>query len=321
MANVPPFGLNNDSGPNLILVKTALDKLVDGVRRKEAVQGKALATDPVIFTQDGADKAAVVASVEGGGGYFGKTTLDISGTKDAAISAAAPKTILIANFKQNLPISRTFMDDQQQSAVAKAVRQRTKAWMASQQRNAFYVYGNGFTGSTVNSTTIDGQALFSNSHTNQNGDTVDNYETGVMNDTNLNIVVVSLRGQVDQSGVKIGYEPDFILTSSSGHHDALIAAKSVLKSGSGSNDLNYFSEMYPGAVVKYNHFLDDISTTAYFVGTEGHDVYRYEREAFFTKLVPWDTDEDDQYKYKMRAREEVDALAYDGLVGSDGTTS
>lgn len=318
---MPPYGLNNDSGPSLILVKTALDKLVDGVRRKEAVQGKALATDPVIFSQDGADKAAVVPTVIGGGGYFDKTTLDIPSIKDAAISAPAPKTVLIANFNQNLPISRTFMDDQQQSAVAKSVRQRTKAWMASQQRNAFYVYGNGFTGSTTNSTTVDGQPLFSNTHSNQNGDTVDNYETGAMGDANLNIVVVSLRAQIDQSGVKIGYEPDFILTSSSGHHDGLIAAKSVLKSGSGSNDLNYFSEMYPGAVVKYNPFLDDISTTAFFVGTSGHDVYRYEREAFFTKLIPWDTDENDQYKYKMRAREEVDALSYDGLVGSDGTTS
>lgn len=318
---MPPYGLNNDSAPNLILVKTALDKLVDGVRRKEAVQGKALATDPVIFTQDGADKAAVVASVEGGGGYFQKTVADVTSTKDAAISAAAPKTILIANFKQNLPISRTFMDDQQQSAVAKAVRQRTKAWLASQARNAFYCYANGFTGSTTNSTTLDNVPLYSHSHVNQNGDVVDNYQTGVMNDNNLNTSVVTLRGQIDQSGVKIGYEPDFILTSSQGHHDGLIAAKSVLKSGSGSNDLNYFSEMYPGAVVKYNPFLDDVSTTAYFIGTAGHDVYRYEREAFFTKLIPWDTDEDDQYKYKMRAREEVDALSYDGSIGNDGTTS
>lgn len=318
---MPPFGLNNDSGPNLILVKTALDKLVDGVRRKAAVQGKALATDPVIFTQDSADKAAVVASVEGSGGYFQKTTKDIAATKDANIAAATPKTILVANFKQNLPISRTFMDDQQQSAVAKAVRQRTKAWIASQERNAFYVYANGFTGATTNSVTWDALSLFNTAHVTLAGNTLDNYYTGVMNDANLNTSVVALRGQEDESGVRIGFEPDFILASSAGHHDALIAAKSVLKSGSGSNDLNYFSEMYPGAVVKYNHFLDDVSTTAFFIGTEGHDVYRYEREAFFTKLVNWDTNDDDLYKYKMRAREEVDALDFIGLVGNDGTTS
>lgn len=318
---MPPFGLQNDSGPNLILVKTALDKLVADEKLKPAAAGKALATDPVIFTQDTADNAAKVASVEGGGGYFEKTTQDIAPTKDANISAAAPKTILIANFKQNLPISRTFMDDQQQSAVSKAVTQRYKAWMASQQRNAFYVYAQGFSGATSNSTTIDGVPLFSNTHLNENGDTVDNYETGVISDSNLNILVVSLRGQVDQGGTKIGFEPDFLLTSSLNDHDCRIVAKSVLRAGTGNNDLNYYSELYPGMQVKFNQFIDDISTTSFFIGTSGHSVMRYEREAFFTTLVPWQTNQNDLYQYKMRAREEVDALEYVGVAGSDGTVS
>lgn len=318
---MPPFGLNNDSGPQLILVKTALDKLIDDMQQKPASNGKALPTDPIIFTQDTATNAAVVASVEGGGGYFEQTTQDITTTEDANISAAAPKTTLVIQFKQNLPISRTFMEDQQLSAVSKAVRQRYQAWQSTQQRNAFYVYANGFTGSTSNSTTIDNVPLFSNSHLNQNGDTVDNYETGVMSDSNLNILVVSLRGQVDQSGVKVGYEPDFLLGSSLGDHDARIVAKSVLRAGTGNNDLNYYSEMYPGMQVKFNQFLDDISTSAYFIGTQGHDVMRYEREAFFTDLVDWKTDSNDLYKYKMRAREVVDALSYVGVAGSDGTVS
>ncbi len=316
-----PLGLNNDSGANLILVKTALDKLIADERKKEATVGKALATDPVIFTQDTATNAAVVASVEGGGGYFETTTQDIAPTKDANISAAAPKTTLVINFKQNLPISRTFMDDQQQSAVMKAVRQRYKAWLASQQRNAFYVWAQGFSGATANSTTIDGVSLFNNSHLNENGDTVDNYETGVMSDANLNVLVNNLRNQVDQGGTKIGFEPDFLLNSSLLDHDARIVAKSVLRAGTGNNDLNYYSEMYPGMQVKFNQFIDDISTTSYFIGTSGHDVYRYEREAFFTKLVNWDTDDNDLYKYKMRAREVVDALSYVGVAGSDGTVS
>lgn len=318
---MPPFGLNNDSGPNLILVKTALDKLVADEKMKTATVGKALATDPIIFSQDTADNAAKVASVEGGGGYFEITTQDIAPTKEANISAAAPKTILIAQFKQNLPISRTFMDDQQQMAVSKAVTQRYKAWVSTQQRNAFYVYAQGFTGATSNSTTIDGQPLFSNSHLNQNGDLVDNYETGAISDSNLNVLVVSLRNQVDQGGTKIGFEPDFLLTSSALDHDCRIVAKSVLRSGTGNNDLNYYSELYPGMQVKFNQFVDDISTTSYFIGTQGHSVTRYEREAFFTTLVPWQTNQNDLYQYKMRAREQVDALEYVGVAGSDGTVS
>lgn len=314
-----PFGLQNDSGPSLELVKTLLDKLVDDMMQKPASNGKALPTDPIIFTQDTATNAAVVATVIGGGGYFEQTTQDVSPTQEANISAAPAKTALVIQFKQNLPISRTFMEDQQLSAVSKAVRQRYQAWMSSQQRNAFLVYANGFTGSTSNSTTVDNVPLFSNSHLNENGDTVDNYETGVMSDSNLNILVVSLRGQIDQSGVIVGYEPDFLLTPSALDHDARTVAKSVLRAGTGNNDLNYYSEMYPGMQVKFNQFLDTVSTTAYFIGTQGHDVYRYEREAFFTDLVDWKTNENDLYKYKMRARELVDALSYVGVAGSDGT--
>lgn len=308
-------GLNQSSGPNLILVKTALDKLIDEEKLQIARTGKAAATDPIVFTQDTATNAAVVSSVIGGGGYFEKTTDDVSLNKGATVQAPAPKTTLIANFKKNLDIPWTFMADQQQSAVAKAVRKQTKTWMATQQRNAFGVYANGFT--TQN--TIDNVNLFSNTHTNQNGDTVDNLELGVLTDANLNVVVNSLRTQISQDGVTEGYEPDFLLTPSLLHQTGMSVAKSVLRAGTGNNDLNYWSEMYPGMKVLYSPFLDTTSTTAYFVGASGHGVIRFERLAFFTKLVDWETSQNDSYRYKMRAREEVDSIEYSGLVGSQGT--
>lgn len=311
--------MDQNSAPNLILVKTALDKLFDEATIEQAVVGKATATDPLVFTQDSASNAAVVSTVMGGGGYFGKTLDDVSQTKSANVAAAAPKTTLIAQFKKDLPISRTFMADQQLSAVSKAVRQQSMTWQASQQQNAFGIYANGFV--TTFNTTIDGVALFSNSHTNENGDTVDNLETGALTDTNLNIVINSLRLQLSQTGVIMGYEPKFLLTPSILHQAGMSVAKSVLRAGTGNNDLNYFSEMYPGMKVVYSPFLDSTSTTAYFVGSSTHGVYRFEREAFFTDLIDWKTNPNDMYMYKMRAREEVDAIEYSGLVGSSGTTA
>lgn len=307
-------GLNQNTGPSLILVKTALDKLCDQAQMEMAVTGKAEATDPVVFTQDTASNAAVVTSVIGGGGYFEKTTDDVSWNKEAALKAATAKTTLIANFKKNLPIARTFMADQQQSAVSKAVNQQTKTWLASRDRNAFGVYGGGF----ATYTTIDSAYLFSNSHTNENGDTVDNLESGALTDDTLNTTVNSLRLQKAQTGVILGYEPKFLLTPSVLHKTGMATAKSVLRAGTGNNDLNYWSEMYPGMKVVYSPFLDGDSTTAYFVGTSQHGVYRFEREGFFTDLVDWKTQANDQYIYKMRAREEVDSIEYSGLVGSTG---
>jgi hypothetical protein len=305
--------MDNNSGPNLILVKTALDKLFTGEMIDQARTGKATALDPVVFTQDSAYNAAVVSSVEGGGGYFQTTTNDVPVVANADVTAAALRTTLVLNFNQNLAISRTFMADQQLSAVSKAVRQRASAFAASRDRNAFNVFNNGFT----TQTTIDSVAVYSNSHVNQNGDTVDNLETGTLSDSNLNIAVNSLRTQLGQSGVIEGYEPDYLLTPSIIHQTGMAVAKSVLKAGTGNNDLNYFSEMYPGMKVVYSPFLT--STTAWFIGAKNAGIMRFERESFFSELVDWRYQPNDQYLYKMRAREAVDSIYYNGLVGSNGT--
>lgn len=309
--------MNNDSAPNLILVKTALDKLFDQATIEMATPGKATALDPMVFTQDTATNAAVVSSVIGGGGYFQTTTDDVPLVPEANVSAPSQKTSLVYEFIKNLPISRTFMADQQLSAVSKSVRQQALTYGASRDRKAFSVYALGFT----TQTTIDGVALFSNSHVNQNGDTVDNLETGALTDANLNIMVNSLRTQLSQTGVILGYEPKFLLTPSILHSTGMQVAKSVLRAGTGNNDLNYFSEMYPGMKVVYSPFLDSTSTTAYFLGSSTNGISRFEREAFFTDLVDWRFQPNDQYLYKMRAREVVDSIEYSGLVGSTGATA
>lgn len=309
--------MNQDSAPNLILVKTALDKLFDEATIEMAVTGKATALDAEVFTQDTANNAAVVSSVIGGGGYFEDTTDDVALDNEANVFAAAPKTSIVYQFKKDLPIARTFMADQQQSAVSKAVKQQALTYGASRDRKAFQVYALGFT----TQLTIDGATVFSNTHTNENGDTVDNLETGALTDPNLNIVINSLRTQLSQTGVILGYEPKFLLTPSILHQTGMSVAKSVLRAGTGNNDLNYFSEMYPGMKVVYSPFLDSTSTTAYFVGSMTHGISRFDREAFFTKLIDWSTSDNDQYKYKMRAREVVDSIEYSGLVGSSGTTA
>lgn len=319
--------MDYNTSPNLELVKTSLDNLRDGSLLTKDNNGKADATDPVVFSQSNADRAAVVTSILGGGGYFKKTVTgvaqDVTAKKTVLKAAFSPKTTIIAEFNQDLLISRSFMADQQHEPVAKSVRQATQAWLATRDQNAFAYYAQGF-GTTLSTTIGDAVALFSNTHLNANGDTVDNLETGAMSDANLNIVVVSLRGQKAQTGVIVGFEPKFILCGSTLHHDAQIVAKSVLRAGTGNNDLNYFSEMYPGAKVVWNQFIDNSGasnqTTMYFVGSNDHGVVRFEREAFNTTLVGWETHENDMYKYKMRAREEVDTMEYQGLVGSNGTT-
>lgn len=306
-------GLNNNSGPSLNLVKTGLDKLFNQSTMQLATVGKATATHPLVFVQETAPEAAGVnTTIVGGGGYFSQSTDDVPPVKDAAKRAYATRFSQVVNFSENLPISRTFMQDQQLSAVSKSVQQFAQAWKSSQDRNAFAVYNNGFT----TQTTIDGVSLFSASHVNLNGDTVDNLEAGALTTDTLNNSVVNLRGQVNQTGVIAGYEPKFLLCSSTLHLTAMATAKSVLRAGSGNNDLNYFSELYPGMEVLYSPFIT--STTAFFLGSFTHGVTRFEREGLNTDLVPWQYQPTDQYIYKMRAREAVDSIEYSGLVGNTG---
>jgi len=321
-------GLQFSTSPNLELVKTALDKLRDGVLSQQDNNGKCVATDPVVFTQSGADKAAVVTSVIGGGGYFGKTVTgvaqDVTAKKISNKNSPSPKTTIIAEFNKDLPISRNFMADEQHEAVAKSIRQESLSWMASRDQNAFSFFAFGF-GTTL-STTIDGVAPFSNSHVNANGDTVDNLETGALADTTLNSTIVSLRAQKNQGGVIVGYEPKFLLCGSTLHKDAMTIAKSVLRAGTGNNDLNYFSEQYPGMKVCWNQFIDNSGasnqTTMYFVGGSDHGIVRFEREAMNSSLTDWKQSaaggNGDFYRYLLRAREEVDTIEYLALVGSTG---
>jgi len=311
----PQSGINGTAvATSSNLVTTILNRLFTGKAGK-AVAGKATALDPLIFNQDTATNAAVNSSVQGGGGYFQTTVNDMTPMPNAQINAANTKVTPILEFRQELPISRTFMADQQLSSVEKAVEDRAMAWAATRDRNAFNVYANGFT----TQLTIDGTTVFSDTHTNENGDIVDNKSTLSLSDDNLNTNIVALRNQKAQGGYLAGYDPEFLLVPNALHRTGTAITKSVLRAGTGNNDLNYWSDIYPGMKVMYNAFLDETSTTAYFVGAENHGIKRFSREGFTSAFVDWKTQGNNQYLYKMISREAVDSIYYNGLQGSTGT--
>lgn len=312
---------NSGIGSNtniLELVQTYLDRLFTGAAN-ETRAGKVDALDPLVFNQDVATNAAVNSTVQGSTrGYFQTTTSDVPTVQNDTVYAYNAKVSLVVNYLQNLPISRTFMADQQLSSVAKAVKEEGKNFKATRDQKAVSTYYNGF----GTQTTVDGAAVFSNSHTNAAGQTVDNLETGALNDDNLNTLVNSLRTQPSQSGVTTGYNPDFLFCSAALHRTASAVSKSVLRAGTGNNDQNYYSEMFPEMKTVYSPFFDTSgvsnATTMYVVGAKDHGIMRFEREGFSSTLVDWKYSPNDQYQYKMRAREVTDSIYYNGLAGSTG---
>ena len=307
--------MDYNSSSDLNLVKTILDRLFTAQTVELNREGLCTIEDATVFTQDSSTNAGTNTTVMGGGGYFQVTYNDVPVPQNSNVTAADTRFTPNATFLDNLPISRNFMADQQMSAVSQMVRDRARAYDATRNQTGFSLFNNGFTSQT----TIDGVALYSNSHINQNGNTVDNLETGALTDPNLNTAVTSLRSQLAQSGYIAGYQPDYLLVPNGLHQTGNAIAKSVLRAGTGNNDVNYWSDLYPGMKVVYSPFLT--STTAWFIGSKNNGVMRFTREGFSSTLVPWQYNANDEYMYKMRAREGYDTIYYNGTVGSTGATA
>jgi hypothetical protein len=98
--------------------------------------------------------------------------------------------------------------------------------------------------------------------------------------------------------------------------------KSVLKSGSANNDMNYYSELYPGLQVKFSPFLGAAyggSDTAWFLLSTDHSITRWVRQGVTTDMVDYKFQRNNNYIYKAEYREVVGAISFEGVVGSNGT--
>jgi len=189
----------------------------------------------------------------------------------------------------------------------------------SRDRNAFSAYNLGFTTVTTN----DGVALFSNSHVTLSGDTVDNLLTDALSDNSLEDAIVMLIEQKTQDGTLGSYEPCCLMVPPALFKEAQIITKSELRSGTANNDLNYYSQVYPGLMVYQNPFLGAAyggSNTAWYVLSRNHSMYRWVRKGIEKELIDWKFQRNNNYIYKGEFRETVGPISFEGLVASNGTT-
>jgi len=304
------------SALNANAVKTALDFVFDAEFSLEAMPGVAHASDPVVFMQDSIDRAAVINEQFQGVGYFDERT------ETASLAQATPrignqKTFSVLNWAKEVDIPKNFFDDDQHSVVQKSMRSFARNAKLSQDKNAFDQYNLGFTTVTTN----DSVALFSNSHVTLSGDTVDNLETGALTETTLNSAFISLAEQLTQDGTLGGHQPACLLVPPALFKLATEITKSELRSGIADNELNYFSQIYPGLVVKQSVFLGASqggSDTAYFLLSCEHSMYRWVRQDVTTDLVDYKYQRNNAYIYKAEYREVVGPISFEGMVGSTG---
>jgi hypothetical protein len=306
---------NSNLAPDV--VKTAIDLVFNTEFGLEMLPGYATADTAAIFKQETVDRQAVITEQFQGTGYF-ENRSEVQDVPNGTARVGNQKTFTVTNWAKSVDISKNLMDDDQHSTIDMLIKGMARNARLTKSKNAFNVLNLGFTTTLTN----DGVALFSDSHVTLNGDTVDNLETGILSEANLDIAFQSLMNQKTQDGTLGGHMPSVLLVPTALFKRAQEITKSVLKSGTANNDMNYYSELYPGLQVFHSPFLgagQGGSDTAWFLFSKDHSLTRWVRQAMSTDLVDYRTQRNNNYIYKAEYREVVGAISYEGIVGSNGT--
>lgn len=317
-----------NTGVNANVVKTILDGIMEKSYNDLVVPGQVNYLDSRVFMQEKSDKLVEQYQLFAGLGEFTQVNEEMEADRDTFTSPENSKrNFTMKKFMKDVFISAEFEADDQHGLVARAMKQAARAELQSHNKLAFGVYNDAFAGATYTTVTAVGsQPLCSNSHTTiGGGTTVDNLFTGSLDDAGvLDSMITALQEQVDYRGIHAGNMPDTLLVPTALRAQAERTVYSTLLPGSADNDLNPIRGLY-NLTVKATPFIGAAafaggSNTAYFLLASEHTVMRYEREATSTTLLEPKFSRNDVWEYRIKYREEVGIMSYDGVVGSNGTT-
>lgn len=299
-------------------VYTYLDLVFNSELQYQQMPGMASAENGMIFMQSDTDRQRVVTEQFMGTGYWQPRT-EQQDVHQSTARVGNEKSFPVLNFADSVDIGKHLFDDDQHETIEMLMKNFGRNARMTRDRYAMDQYRLGFTTVTTN----DGVALFSNSHTTLSGDTVDNLLTDALSDASLEDAIVMLIEQRTQDGTLGSYEPAVLLVPPALFKEAQIITKSELRSGTANNDMNYYSQVYPGLMVYQSPFLGATyggSNTAWFLLSRNHSMYRWIRQGVQTRLVDWENQRNNNYIYKGEFREVVGPISFEGMVASNGTT-
>lgn len=308
-------GLHGGVAANV--VKTALDKVFNAEFDYPTLPGVATAEDSLVFMQDSTDRASVITEQFQGSGYWENRT-ELQDVPQGSNKVGNQKSFSVTNYSKSLDVSKNLFDDDQHSVVQMMIRNMARNARLTRDKNAVAIFVGGITGSV---TTNDGVAVISASHVTLDGTTVSNDVSGALSDSWIESAIIALTEQKTQDGTLGGHEPACLFVPPALFKEANIFTKSELRPTTANNDLNYVSYIYPGLVVKQSPFLGSAhgGNDAYaFLLSRNHSVYRWVRQALQTDIVDYKYQRNNNYIYKGEYREVVGAIAFEGLVGTDG---
>jgi hypothetical protein len=311
MANI-----TSQLNPNV--VKTDLDSVFyQEWDYTKVTPGRATARTASLFKQEPWSLGAYQEEEMQGTGLFSETAETETFGQDST-KFTNKLTTSIRKFANGLPVSIEFFNDNMHGAWQNSVKNFATNGKKTQDSQAFALFRNAFT----TQLTGDGVALISASHTLKSGGTTSNLVSGALSTTTLNDAFVKLQEQVDNNGILGMCEPSILLVPTKLFDLATRITKSELIQGSGNNDLNYFSNLYPGLQVMGSPWLGVAgggSDTAWYLLADNHCITRLIREDMNTYLQHWGESDNAVYKYKAYFREAYKVMNYIGIVGATGT--
>ena len=312
------------SGSVRLTTGSGLDEIFDSAYEMDKQPGEVRADDPLFFRQDETEWLAIQYAESMGPGDFTEVQEDEE-VPEATVRIGNRTVAEVFDYDRDISIPQRYQESSSHyGTVDSWVEQLGIRARTSRDKYAFRrSYGNPFSTDTA---TPDGVAPGSNSHTNLNGDTIDNLETGVLTPANLEVVVRSLRLQQAQDGDLASYHADGLLVPVILHPDATEITQSELKQGTGNNDLNYWSKIYPGLKVGSSEYLDSTyntlnanANTTYCVLSRMHKVTRAVRVGIQREYVGPEIDRRRRAFYRARFSERTYVGTWGGLVWSNGT--
>lgn len=302
---------------------SGLDEVFGSAYEMDKQPGEVRADDALFFKQDTTDWLVHQYAEYMGPGQFRATTEDEE-VDDATVRVANRTAAEVFEFDRDIAIPQRYQESSQAYGMVEkfvfelGVRARTSRDEQAMRRS----YADPFSGVT----TPDGVALISNSHVALSGDTVDNLETGAASADNLATLIRSLRLQRAQDGSLGSCHADGLLAPAQLHPTLTVLTESDLKPGTGNNDINYISKVYPGLVVGASEWLDSTyntynsnANTSYFVVSRMHSVTRVVRVPISNEYVPPQYDRKRRAFYRARFSERVFAGTWVGIAGTNGT--
>jgi hypothetical protein len=308
---------NSALSPNA--VKTALDLIFMQEFNGELAPNYAGAETPSVFKQSSTDRAAVVTEVYMGSGLW-ELKPEENDVPQGTFKSANTQTFLVSEFARSIDVPRTFQADAQFDLVSKAVEDMGRKGRMTRDSNAMAIYRNAFAGG-VGFNTNDGVSLVNTAHPLLGGGTQSNLLTAVLSETSLNDAIVAMAEMKSQDGVIAGCTPKVLLVPPKLFKLATEITQSKLRSGTGNNDANVYSDIY-GIEVRQSRYLGAAaggSDVRWFLLGDNHSVTRWAREDIWTEVVDWKYQRNNNYIYKGGFREVVGAIDYVGVVGSNGT--